>query len=83
MGEGGVALRREVVAKIFEKARKGDLAACRLILEYLDGKPVECIQAQAGRAVEFTSDDAAAAMEALREWEKSKGLEPGSTVIGA
>ena len=81
MGEDGRALRRRVVEKIFEMAEKGDLAACRLILEYLDGKPVERIQAQVGPAVQFTSDDAAAAMEALREWEKSKGLEAGSTVI--
>ncbi len=82
-GTNGIELRREVVEKIFELARLGDLAACRLILEYLDGKPVERIQAEVGPAVHFTSDDAAAAMAELRAWEEAKGLEPGSTIIGA
>ncbi len=77
VGEDGVALRRQVVEKIFEMARKGDLAACRLILEYLDGKPVERIRAQVGPAVHFTSDDAAAALAELRAWEAQRRLEMG------
>ena len=69
MTQGGLARKQALVNKIWEMAENGDLAAARLILEYVDGKPVERIEAAIGPRVHFTADDAAQAAVELRAWE--------------
>jgi hypothetical protein len=76
MAEGvtasGVTHKQVVVAKIWEMAEGGDLAAARLVFEYVDGKPVERVEATIEPAVRFTGDDAAAALAELRAWEAAQ-----------
>ena len=57
--------QREALAHLlWDMALRGDLAACRLILEYTEGKPVQRVAAALGHA-ELTADDLAKAEEAL------------------
>jgi hypothetical protein len=68
----GVARKRKLLERIWEMAEGGDLAAARLVLEYVDGKPVEHIEAQVGPALYFTSDEAAEAMARIERWQAGR-----------
>ena len=48
--------RREALARLlWKQALGGDLAACRLLLEYIDGKPVQAVAAAVAHAGEHPS----------------------------
>ncbi len=55
----------ELVAKLFDLAIAGDVAAAKLVLAYLEGMPVARVQAEVGPMPQFTADEAA---EAERLW---------------
>jgi hypothetical protein len=60
--------QREALAHLlWDMALRGDLAACRLILEYMEGKPLQRVTAALGplEMPELTADDLAKAEEAL------------------
>ena len=62
--------QREALAHLlWDMALRGDLAACRLILEYMEGKPVQRVEAALGRLEqpEMTADELARAEQALLE----------------
>lgn len=69
----GVTRKRKLLERIWDMAERGDQAAARLILEYVDGKPVEHIEAQVGPAVYFTSDDAAEPVARIDAWRRGEG----------
>jgi hypothetical protein len=54
---------------LWDMALRGDLAACKLILEYMEGKPLQRVAAALGPLEQpaFTADELARAQEALRE----------------
>jgi hypothetical protein len=83
-GTDGMPRKRKLLERIWEMAERGDLAAARLILEYVDGKPVEHIEAEVGPAVYFTSDDAAEAVARIKEWQAGRltadDLDPGEAM---
>ena len=63
--------RREVMARLlWKQALEGDLAACRLLLEYIDGKPVQAVAAAVahGGPRPITADEMARAQEAVAAW---------------
>jgi hypothetical protein len=63
--------QREALAHLlWDMALRGDLAACRLLLEYMEGKPLQRVTAALGplEQPELTADDLARAEEALLEW---------------
>jgi hypothetical protein len=63
--------QREALAHLlWDMALRGDLTACRLILEYMEGKPLQRIAAavSSGEPPEFTADELARAEERLLEW---------------
>jgi hypothetical protein len=68
----GVPRKRKLLERLWEMAERGDLAAARLILEYVDGKPVERIEAEVGPAVYFTADDAAEAWSLFERWQAER-----------
>jgi hypothetical protein len=74
MGNGDTPRRvsqREALAhSLWDKALRGDLAACKLILEYMEGKPVQRVEARVDRPEqpELTADEMALAQAALLEW---------------
>ena len=60
--------QREALAHLlWDMALRGDLAACRLVLEYMEGKPLQRVAAALGplEQIELTADDLARAEEAL------------------
>ena len=62
--------RREALAhSLWDMALRGDLTACKLVLEYLEGKPVQRVEAALGRLEQpdMTADELARAEEALLE----------------
>jgi hypothetical protein len=77
----GVARKRKLLERMWEMAERGDLAAARLILEYVNGKPVEHIEAQVGPTLYFTADDAAEASARFEQWRAERltvgGIDPG------
>jgi hypothetical protein len=74
MGDGDTPRRmsqREALAHLlWDMALRGDLAACRLILEYMEGKPMQRFEATLDRPEppELTADDLAQAEASLLEW---------------
>ena len=72
MGDGDTLRKtsqREALAHLlWDMALRGDLAACKLILEYMEGKPMQRVTATLGPAEqpEFTADELARAQEELR-----------------
>ncbi len=63
--------QREALAHLlWDMALRGDLAACKLILEYMEGKPLQRVAAALGplELQELTAADLARAEEALLEW---------------
>ena len=58
--------------KHWAMAEGGDLAAARLVLEYVDGKPVERVEGTltVARMEPFTAGEAAQAMAELAAWEE-------------
>jgi len=55
--------RREALAhSLWDMALRGDLTACKLVLEYLEGKPVQRVEAALGRLEQpdMTADELAA-----------------------
>jgi len=73
-GEIGVFTRLErLVRVLWTLALAGDLAAARLLLEYMEGKPVEILRATVeGQVVELSGDEMAAtfgkALAVVAEW---------------
>jgi hypothetical protein len=62
--------RREALAHaLWDRALRGDLTASRLILEYMEGKPVQRVEATVGQREDpkMTADDLAQAEQALLE----------------
>jgi hypothetical protein len=62
--------QREALAHLlWDMALRGDLAACRLILEYMEGKPMQRFEAALGalQQPEMTADELAQAQAALLE----------------
>jgi hypothetical protein len=62
--------QREALAHLlWDMALRGDLAACKLILEYMEGKPLQRVAAALGslELPELTADDLARAEQELRE----------------
>ena len=62
--------QREALAHLlWDMALRGDLAACRLILEYMEGKPLQRVTAALGplEPPELTADELARAEAALEE----------------
>ena len=60
--------QREALAHLlWDMALRGDLAACKLILEYMEGKPLQRVAATLAPAEqpEFSADDLARAEEEL------------------
>jgi Family of unknown function (DUF5681) len=76
IGDGDPVRRmsqREALAHLlWDMALRGDLAACKLILEYMEGKPLQRVAATVGppEKVEFAADELARAEEELLEWRK-------------
>jgi len=72
MTHGGITRKQAVVNKLWEMAEGGDLAAARLVLEYVDGKPVERVEGTltVARLAPFTAGEAAQAMAELAAWEE-------------
>ena len=66
--------RREALAYLlWAMALRGNLAACRLLLEYMDGKPGPAGAAQrTPDRPELTADELARAEEALEAWRKER-----------
>ncbi len=58
----------EMCLKLLDLAIGGDVAAIKLALEYLDGRPVERVQAQVTALPPFSADEAAEAERRLREF---------------
>jgi hypothetical protein len=75
-GEPRVTMtRREALTRIlWAMALGGDLAACRVLLEYMEGKPVQRVAAAVGQAElpAVTADQLAQAQAALVTWEVDK-----------
>ena len=73
IGDGDPVRRmsqREALAHLlWDMALRGDLAACRLILEYMEGKPMQRVEATLGRPepLEMTADELGQAEQELLE----------------
>ena len=76
-----------LVRILFTQALDGNLAAARLLIEYMDGKPVEVVQASVeGRVRTLSGDDMAAllggAVARVGEW-RLAARGPVSGLVGA
>jgi hypothetical protein len=71
------SLREALAHLLWDMALRGDLAACRLILEYMEGKPVQRVAAEvrASGQPEANADEMANATAGLEAWLDS--LAPG------
>jgi hypothetical protein len=58
----------ELVRKLFDLAIGGDVAAAKVILAYLEGMPVERVQAVVGTLPPFSADEAAEAQSVLADF---------------
>jgi hypothetical protein len=74
IGDGDPVRRmsqREALAHLlWDMALRGDLTACRLLLEYMEGKPLQRVEAALGplRQPDLTADELARAEQRLLEW---------------
>jgi hypothetical protein len=64
-----VSQREALAHLLWDMALRGDLAACRLILEYMEGKPLQRIAAalSSPEQSDLTADEVARAQQALLE----------------
>jgi hypothetical protein len=65
--------QREALAHLlWDMALRGDLAACKLILETMEGKPLQRVAAALGplEQPDLTADELARAQEGLLEWRR-------------
>ncbi len=72
----------ELVRKLYELAIGGDVAAARVIRAYVEGMPVERVQAEVGSMPPFTADEAAAAQARLLEFRSRLGMYGGEESTG-
>ncbi len=72
--------QREALAHLlWDMALRGDLAACRLVLEYMEGKPLQRVVAALSPLEQprISADELAQATSALEEWQGSGGAPSG------
>jgi ribosomal protein L12E/L44/L45/RPP1/RPP2 len=68
--EKGITRKEALGERLWEMALNGEMAAIRLIIEYLDGKPLQQMVAEVSQAMApFTATEAAEAEQDLSLWE--------------
>ncbi len=84
----GAAMARleELVRKLYDLAIGGDVAAAKLLLAYIEGTPVERVQATVGALPPFNADEAAEAERRVVDFRSSlagRGVEEGASGAAA
>ena len=63
--------RERLVRVLWTMALDGDLAACRMLLEYMEGKPAQRMESQATQEVRINTETLAQAESRLRDFYRS------------